>query len=117
MRSVHPHFVYARSTQRPRMHWKVTFFTLPAARGIPCTWAHATNSRCWAPAEYALLRPLAPQVSIDLSRPLVPSEGNLDPFDGLVTCSLLAEAAGPGSAVLSSEIADLARIVEAKYRG
>ena len=56
-------------------------------------------------------------MSIDLSRPLVPSEGNLDPFDGLVTCSLLQEAAGPGSAVLSSEIAELARIVEAKYCG
>ena len=42
------------------------------------------------------------QVSIDLSRPLVASEGNLDPFDGLVTYRLLQEAGGwvggrPGS--------------------
>jgi len=25
------------------------------------------------------------KMSVDLSRPLVPSEGNLDPYDGLVT--------------------------------
>ena len=56
------------------------------------------------------------QVSIDLSRPLVPSEGNLDPFDGLVTYRLLRDATG-GRSVLDAEIADMERIVAAKYPG
>ena len=38
------------------------------------------------------------KASIDLSRPLVPSEGNLDPFDGLVTCRLLQQTGESGSA-------------------
>ena len=42
---------------------------------------------------------------MDLSRPLVGSEGNLDPFDGLVTCRLLRDPAGEGhAAVLATAV-------------
>lgn len=55
------------------------------------------------------------KVSIDMSHPVVHSEGNLDPFDGLVTYRLVQEAAEqPG--VLRREIADVERMVENKYR-
>ncbi|PSC74574.1 hypothetical protein C2E20_2186 [Micractinium conductrix] len=55
------------------------------------------------------------KISIDMSRPVVMSEGNLDPFDGLVTYRLLQETAGDPS-VLSAEIEDMERMVENKYR-
>jgi hypothetical protein len=74
------------------------------------------------------------KMSIDLSRPAVGSMGNLDPYDGLVTCTLLQQAAdralagtdiqGPDAAgecqsldrkALHSEIADLHSIVTARY--
>lgn len=42
-------------------------------------------------------------MSIDLSRPAVPSEGNLDPFDCYVTYRLLDE--GPKTGCTSFEIA------------
>jgi len=54
------------------------------------------------------------KMSIDLSRPLVPSTGQHDPLDGLVTCRQLRQAAerdfegaGPD---LSGEIAEMAQI-------
>jgi hypothetical protein len=55
------------------------------------------------------------KMSIDLSRPLVPSMGQHDPLDGLVTCSELQATADRGMAPpprpdLRSEIADLAGI-------
>jgi hypothetical protein len=52
------------------------------------------------------------KMSIDLARPLVPSMGQHDPLDGLVTCAELqagAEGAG-GAAVLGNEIAGFAAI-------
>ncbi|EFN55625.1 hypothetical protein CHLNCDRAFT_133789 [Chlorella variabilis] len=55
------------------------------------------------------------KISIDMSRPLVNSEGNLDPFDGLVTYRLLQETAGDPS-VLAAQIDDMERMVERKYR-
>jgi hypothetical protein len=48
------------------------------------------------PLLYHSIAVLLLQVSVDLSRPLVASEGNLDPFDGLVTYRLLQEAGGCG---------------------
>lgn len=55
------------------------------------------------------------KVSIDMQRPLVASEGNLDPFDGLVTCRILQETAGDPR-VLQREIADMEAMVANKYR-
>ncbi|KAL4419587.1 hypothetical protein ABPG77_004836 [Micractinium sp. CCAP 211/92] len=55
------------------------------------------------------------KISVDMSQPAVPSEGNLDPFDGLVTYRLLRDTAGD-AAVLRREIADMERMVERKYR-
>ncbi|KAK9828757.1 hypothetical protein WJX72_001940 [[Myrmecia] bisecta] len=59
------------------------------------------------------------KMSIDLTRPAVPSEGNLDPYDGLVTYRLLQEVdrhfnpdAPPP---LKEEVTDLQRTVDAKY--
>ncbi|PRW57938.1 hypothetical protein C2E21_3733 [Chlorella sorokiniana] len=55
------------------------------------------------------------KISIDMSHPVVHSEGNLDPFDGLVTYRLVQEAAEqPGA--LRREIADMERMVQNKYR-
>lgn len=74
------------------------------------------------------------KTSIDLSCPAVSSMGNLDPYDGLVTCTLLQQAAdrmgldvadtvgvdqgaGDGrSRVLQEEIADFQSIVDARYK-
>jgi hypothetical protein len=75
------------------------------------------------------------KMSIDLSHPAVSSMGNLDPYDGLVTCTLLQQAAdktltgtdgqgldtagldqGSGRKVLQAEIADLQSMVDARYK-
>jgi hypothetical protein len=77
------------------------------------------------------------KISIDMKRPVVPSEGNLDPFDGLVTVRLLQNTAsvfrrrnkgrglgGQGGgckgkeeeAVLMKEEEDFLSMVEVKYR-
>ncbi|GLI78083.1 hypothetical protein PoHVEF18_006382 [Penicillium ochrochloron] len=56
------------------------------------------------------------KMSMDLSRPLVNSEGNLDPIDGFVTFRLLqatAAAAGDGD-VLEEEISDYRRVMDRK---
>lgn len=77
------------------------------------------------------------KMSIDLSRPTVSSMGNLDPYDGLVTCTLLQQAAvglalgsgpegqgvdtkgldqGTGRAkVLQEEMAKFQAMVDARY--
>lgn len=54
---------------------------------------------------------------MDLSRPLVRSEGNLDPVDGFVVYRLLQQADGEGSRVLEEEIADYEKVVRTKWRG
>src|SRR5512139_740724 len=59
------------------------------------------------------------KMSVDLSRPLVPSMGHHDPLDGLITYSELQAtspkcAGQPPSPDLSSEIADTAGICEGK---
>jgi hypothetical protein len=74
------------------------------------------------------------KMSIDLSRPAVSSMGNLDPYDGLVTCTLLQQAADRmgldgadalavdqgagdcGSRVLQEQIADFQGMVDARYK-
>ena len=57
------------------------------------------------------------KVSVDLSVPLVRSEGNLDPIDGYVVYRLLQRSDGPESKVLEREIEEYRRIVETKWRG
>ena len=62
------------------------------------------------------------KMSIDLSRPLVPSMGHHDPLDGLITCCELqaASAANPNgrrSSILAAEIADLAAMCEGRRLG
>ncbi|KAL6233401.1 hypothetical protein BDW75DRAFT_191011 [Aspergillus navahoensis] len=62
------------------------------------------------------------KMSMDLSRPLVASEGNLDPIDGFVVFRLLQAAAchfekggkGDGGTVLEDEIEDYARVMKRK---
>jgi len=73
------------------------------------------------------------KISIDMERPIVPSEGNLDPFDGLVTVRLLKntaaafrrnkrsglgweEGAQGEKEVLVKEEEDFLSMVEVKYR-
>ncbi|KAF7800333.1 hypothetical protein EIP86_011583 [Pleurotus ostreatoroseus] len=55
------------------------------------------------------------KVTTDLSRPLVPSEGNLDPIDGYVICSILQETSGRPD-VLRREISDYKRILDTKWK-
>jgi hypothetical protein len=60
------------------------------------------------------------KISIDMNRPMVPSEGNLDPFDGLVTVRLVKNTTAMfqsgGAEVLVREEQDFMAMVEAKYR-
>ena len=79
------------------------------------------------------------KMSIDLSRPAVSSMGNLDPYDGLVICTLLQQAAdktcgvqggfqgqqgsdagrrdqASAGRVLQAEIDDLQTMVDVRYR-
>ncbi|HSQ94198.1 MAG TPA: hypothetical protein VLL74_07885 [Methanoregula sp.] len=53
------------------------------------------------------------KMSIDLSRPLVPSMGQHDPLDGLLTYAMLRRAAGGDAVqpVLAQEMADMAGMV------
>ncbi|KUI72949.1 hypothetical protein VM1G_08256 [Cytospora mali] len=57
------------------------------------------------------------KVSMDLSHPLVHSEGNLDPVDGYVVFTLLQRTNGEGSTVLQDEIRDYEKIVQTKWQG
>jgi hypothetical protein len=54
------------------------------------------------------------KMSMDLSRPLVRSEGNLDPIDGYVTFTLLQNTSDDRS-VLAKEISEYERIVNTKW--
>ncbi|KAF2270374.1 hypothetical protein CC78DRAFT_573648 [Lojkania enalia] len=56
------------------------------------------------------------KMSMDLKQPLVKSEGNLDPVDGLVVFRLLQNTDGVDSTVLSEEISDYQRIVDTKWK-
>ena len=56
------------------------------------------------------------KMAMDLSHPLVHSEGNLDPVDGYVTYRLLQNTDGKDSAVLKEEIADYEKIVQTKWK-
>ncbi|KAK7746264.1 hypothetical protein SLS53_002223 [Cytospora paraplurivora] len=57
------------------------------------------------------------KVSMDLSHPLVHSEGNLDPIDGYVIFTLLQRTNGEGSTALRDEIRDYDKIVKTKWQG
>lgn len=75
-RAIHPRFMTARDSPRPRMYWKM---------------------------------------SVDLSHPLVYSEGNLDPIDGFVIFSLLQQRSGD-TEVLKREISEYKKILDEKWR-
>ncbi|GLB42655.1 hypothetical protein LshimejAT787_1201040 [Lyophyllum shimeji] len=64
-KAIHPKFVVARDTARPRMYWKM---------------------------------------AMDLSRPLVSTQGNRDPFDGYTVFSILDEHKQPGEEGLEYEM-------------
>jgi hypothetical protein len=53
-------------------------------------------------------------MSIDLTKPQVPSEGNLDPFDGYITYRLLQQQS-PIKEVLGKEIEAMKKMVHHKY--
>uniref|UniRef100_A0A914VG78 Uncharacterized protein n=1 Tax=Plectus sambesii TaxID=2011161 RepID=A0A914VG78_9BILA len=55
------------------------------------------------------------KMSIDLSQPLVPSEGGLDPYDGYVTYRLLQDYS-QDEQLLRKEIDEMRTLVEARYR-
>ncbi|MEX1026652.1 MAG: hypothetical protein WD049_01405 [Candidatus Paceibacterota bacterium] len=58
------------------------------------------------------------KMSIDLSRPLVPSQGQHDPLDGLITYQQLSasgQAAGESCSDLAAEIDELARMCDGEH--
>jgi len=55
------------------------------------------------------------KISVDMSRPHVLSEGNLDPYDGYITYRLLQERHSDKT-VLEKEIADMYKMVYNKYK-
>ncbi|KAF8907630.1 hypothetical protein CPB84DRAFT_1874121 [Gymnopilus junonius] len=75
-KAIHPAFMTARDSPRPRMFWKV---------------------------------------SMDLSHPLVSSEGNLDPIDGYVIFNLLQEYS-PDPDILRQEISEYKKILDVKWK-
>ncbi|OCH86333.1 hypothetical protein OBBRIDRAFT_797302 [Obba rivulosa] len=56
------------------------------------------------------------KMSIDLSRPLVRSEGNLDPIDGYVVYSLLQGANKDDPQVLAREVSEYKKILDMKWQ-
>lgn len=78
-KAIHPHFFLNRTSERPKMVWKV---------------------------------------AMDLSRPLVASEGNLDAMDGYIIFRMLQASAQKysDSLVLEEEIADYRRVMACKGR-
>ncbi|KAH9899170.1 hypothetical protein C8Q73DRAFT_678795 [Cubamyces lactineus] len=56
------------------------------------------------------------KMSVDLQRPMVRSEGNLDPIDGYVVFSLLQRSHEDDEDVLAQEIEECKRILETKWR-
>lgn len=56
------------------------------------------------------------KMSMDLQEPLVKSEGNLDPVDGLMVFKLLQKTDHEGSSILAEEIHDYQRIVDTKWK-
>lgn len=56
------------------------------------------------------------KMNINLTKPLVRSEGNLDPFDGYMTYRVLAHHCTQSPNVLEEEIDDMRRMVEAKFK-
>jgi hypothetical protein len=94
----------ARATGEPRFAAWARELAVAAHRGFTYEpWAGARKRMTW-------------RMSIDLSRPLVPSMGHHDPLDGLVTCAELeATAAAFGAsddAALAAARADYAAMIE-----
>ncbi|EMD35403.1 hypothetical protein CERSUDRAFT_116177 [Gelatoporia subvermispora B] len=56
------------------------------------------------------------KMSIDLSRPLVRSEGNLDPIDGYVVYCILQSANRDDPHVLAREVAEYKKILDTKWQ-
>ncbi|KAI0355917.1 hypothetical protein OH77DRAFT_1424188 [Trametes cingulata] len=93
--------------------------------------AHATGERRYNDLAVELAKAIHPRfvrdrdsarprmywkMSIDLSRPMVLSEGNLDPIDGYVVFSLLQRDHEGDKSVLAQEIDEYRRILETKWR-
>jgi len=56
------------------------------------------------------------KMSVDLSRPMVRSEGNLDPIDGYVVYSLLQRTNKADPSVLAQEVREYKKILDMKWR-
>jgi len=98
--------------------WMHALATAGRVTGDPAFTAWAVDLARAAHARFTYLPPHGTQkrmywkMSTDLSRPLVPSMGQHDPLDGLVTFRELQQAQGTGTGqpVLVQEIAELAGI-------
>jgi len=80
--------------------------------------AHTAHASFTYQPSHGPVKRMVWKMSIDLSRPLVASQGQHDPLDGLITYQLL-RASGPeaasGSLELASEIDDLARLCGSEH--
>lgn len=122
MEAAHPHFVDGSGGREPRMWWKISIdmsrplVSAAAAQGARSMAGTCTGSACLdschpgggqaGGSAGVLAPPRARRCTLELSHvphvclPLLPlaaqvnSEGNLDPFDGLVTYRLLQETGG-----------------------
>ncbi|KZT07084.1 uncharacterized protein LAESUDRAFT_758888 [Laetiporus sulphureus 93-53] len=56
------------------------------------------------------------KMSIDMSRPMVQSEGNLDPIDGYVVYSLLQRSNKDDTYILAQEVSEYKKILDTKWR-
>ncbi|TFY60967.1 hypothetical protein EVJ58_g4817 [Rhodofomes roseus] len=56
------------------------------------------------------------KMSVDMSRPMVRSEGNLDPIDGYVVYSLLQRTNKANPSVLAQEVREYKKILDTKWR-
>ena len=56
------------------------------------------------------------KISVDMSRPLVESQGNLDPIDGYVTMKILQASAREGDPRLDEEISDYKKVIDRKRK-
>uniref|UniRef100_A0A915JSW7 Alpha-1,2-Mannosidase n=1 Tax=Romanomermis culicivorax TaxID=13658 RepID=A0A915JSW7_ROMCU len=65
-------------------------------------------------SESGMAKRMCWKVSINLSKPLVNSEGGLDPYDGYVTYCILRDTSND-SDTLSSEINDLKNLIDRRY--
>jgi len=99
--------------------WMFALHRMASVTGDPAYGRWAVELARVAHRAFRISAPGGPRLvwkmSIDLSRPLVPSSGQHDPLDGLVTASVLAEADVGGGDGLAREIDELTALCRGRH--